>query len=90
MSNYISDYCYDEDVYPLTIICDRYTGVYSGGLYTAWNLNHRDIPDFVDGDDVTCMCGWYELSKRAAKDRIPVGIGATPDAALEDLKRKLR
>lgn len=29
----------ERDIYPLTIVKDRYTGVYSGGIYTAWKLS---------------------------------------------------
>lgn len=26
--------------YPLTIIADRYNGTYSGGRFTAWNMDY--------------------------------------------------
>ena len=74
-----------EDIYPLTIIKDRYNGVYSGGAYTAWNLDHWDLPDGVDGCDPECSLFW----DNEAKD-YTVGKGATIMDALKDLREKLK
>jgi len=70
------------DIYPLTIVRDRYSGTYSGGKYTAWNLDVEDMPEDISDDDMTCMDFW-------AVNKIPVGVGATPFEALEDLKKEL-
>ena len=70
------------DIYPLTITKDRYTGAYSHGEYLAWNLRIWDIPRDPFEDDVTCMMFW-EMNK------LLVGIGATPETAVNDLKNKL-
>lgn len=70
------------DVYPLTIVEDRYTGVYSNGKYTAWNMYPEDIPQDIEEDDVTCANFWYSY------DGV-VGLGNTPNEAVEDLCRKL-
>lgn len=67
--------------YPLTIVYDRYTGVYSGGKYTAWNLLPWEVPKEIDGDDVECRDFWYN-------NLIPVGVGDTPEKAVENLKDK--
>lgn len=73
-----------EPIYPLTIICDRYGGAYSGGSYTAFNLDFYEIPEEANGSDVECMAFWDE----ANKDNI--GFGATPQEAYEDLENKLQ
>lgn len=70
------------DIYPLVIIKDRYTGVYSGGKYTAWNMDLEDIPQDIEEDDVSCHDFWFSY------DGV-VGLGKTPNEAAEDLHRKL-
>ena len=32
-----------NEIYPLTIINDRYAGTYSGGIFTAWNMDYYEI-----------------------------------------------
>ena len=71
-----------NEIYPLTIINDRYTGTYSGGIFTAWNMDYYEIPTDPDEDDVTCMLFW-------AKTDIIVGRGDTPQEAVDDLTRRL-
>ena len=71
-----------NEIYPLTIINDRYTGTYSGGIFTAWNMDYYEIPKDPDEDDVACMLFW-------AKTDIIVGRGETPQEAVDDLKRRL-
>ena len=71
-----------EDIYPLVIIKDRYTGTYSNGEYTAWNMYFEDIPREIDEDDVTCYNFWHSY------DGI-VGLGKTPNEAIDDLHKKL-
>lgn len=68
-------------IYPLTIKADRYSGVYSGGEYTAWPYNEADIPEEVFGDDVSCANEWGIIKS----ERWLVGIGCTPSVALVDL-----
>lgn len=70
------------DIYPLVIIKDRYTGVYSGGKYTAWNIYLEDIPQAIEADDVTCFTFWHSYDGA-------VGLGNTPNEAVEDLRQKL-
>jgi len=83
----------DKDyIYPLTIIKDRYNGVYSGGAYTAWNLDPDDVPRLVHGDDMTCMDFWSAHSKNNKcwdGSTIIVGKGATIEEAVADLREKL-
>jgi hypothetical protein len=73
-----------ETIYPLTIKADRYSGVYSGGEYTAWPCHEADIPDEVFADDVTCAHEWGVIKS----ERQHVGIGCTPSVALVDLYLK--
>lgn len=39
----------------LTLVEDRYSGVYSGAQFTLWE---GEPPDFIDGGDVECSVGW--------------------------------
>ena len=71
-----------DDIYPLVIIEDRYTGVYSNGEYTAWNMYFDEIPQDIDGDDVSCYDFWHSYNGI-------VGLGRTPNEAIEDLRKKL-
>ena len=73
-----------DTIYPLTIIADRYSGVYSGGEYTAWPCGEADIPDGVSMDDVTCAHEWGVIKT----ERQHVGVGCTPSVALVDLYLK--
>jgi len=71
-----------NDVYPLTIIKDRYSGTYSGGEYTAWNLDFDEIPKEINYDDVTCQHFWIN-------NKIFVGKGKNPKEATENLIKLL-
>lgn len=73
-----------DTIYPLTIKADRYSGVYSGGVYTAWPCGESDIPDEVFADDVSCAHEWGIIKS----ERQHVGIGCTPSVALVDLYLK--
>lgn len=67
-----------EDIYPLTIIKDRYSGAYSHGIYTAWNLDFEEIPTEINDEDVICHSFWLN-------NKIPVGKGNTPIEAMHNL-----
>lgn len=71
-----------DSIYPLTVTMDRYTGSYSGGKWTAWNLEPSEIPVEVFEDDVSCGNFWF-----LNEGRIKVGKGETPNEAIEDLRR---
>lgn len=62
-----------EDIHPLTIINDRYGGVYSGGAYLAFKLEPWDVPKGVDGSDIECATFWDEDAKEYT-----VGKGGSP------------
>ena len=66
------------DLWPVTIIEDRYSGTYSGAVWTAFNC--YDVPSGPASDDIACSEFWAEPC-------MPVGKGETPNEALEDLRR---
>ena len=74
---------YDE-IYPLTIVMDRYNGTYSGAQFTAWNRYFDDVPPEIDGSDVPCMHFWSKA------DRSTIGFGSDPTAAYNDLLVKMQ
>ena len=71
--------------YPVTIIRARYGGVYEPGEWIAFPLLPENLPIGYHADDVTCMTFWDDYRR----NRQPVGGGETPDAALEDLRRRI-
>ena len=73
-------------LYPLTVICDRYSGVYSGGKYLAFNNSFDEIPFEICSGDANCMIFWAEENKYPV---YTIGKGDTPLEALEDLIKKL-
>lgn len=70
------------DLYPLTIVRDRYCGCYSGGEFTAWNLYPEDIPEEIYADDIGCSIFFSHT-------KIVYGRGKTPDDAIMDLINRL-
>lgn len=73
----------EDEIYPLTIIEDRYSGTYSGGGYLAFNLEETEIPEAVSGSDLECAFFWQ-------KTKIIVGKGMSPEEAKENLIQKLK
>lgn len=74
-----------NNVYPITIICDRYGGSFSGGAFTAWNLDYDCIPSAVNAGDIEHSSFFLD-----DKNDYIIGIGSTPSKALKDLAKKLR
>lgn len=73
----------DKDIYPLTIIKDRYSGAYSGGLFTAFNKDCWNVPEAIDAEDIPCHNFWVG-------NKTPIGVGDTPEKAIKDLQVKLK
>ena len=44
----------ENELYPVTIVTDRYGGTYSKGGWLAFNLPPNELPSESDADDVTC------------------------------------
>lgn len=77
--------------YPLTILMDRYSGMSSGGKFTAWNREPETIPDEVEGGDFESIDFWEEYWRDYDKITSPwdvIGVGNTPNDAVEDLIRR--
>ena len=73
----------NKEIYPVTIIKDRYDGVYSQGKWTAWPIGIQHIPLAQDDGDSECNIFWDQYDK-------PVGKGDTPDKAFADLVEVLK
>ena len=73
------------DMWPLTIIADRYQGTYSGGKYLAFNLAHDEIPEYIHGGD----CDEMEFWESELEAKYIIGKGNTPQEALNDLGKKV-
>lgn len=72
-----------REIYPVTIVLDRYGGVYSGGKWVAYNQYFDLVPPEVDDGDIECHRFWLQ-------NDMPVGRGNTPDEALADLETNMR
>ena len=89
-----------EDIYPLTVIRDRYNGTYSGASYLAFNLDSNLVPSEVHESDVPCPYFWDLIDEgnfvegKVARDYRDVvkyvGKGATIEDAVVDLYRKMK
>lgn len=74
------------NMYPVTILCDRFNGTYSGGLFTVWGCHPEHIPEKVYSDDDACRDFWkYEIDNF----KYQYGIGGTIQEAVDDLYYKL-
>jgi hypothetical protein len=76
-----------EDIYPLTIVSDRYSGAYSGGQYLAFNLYPDNVPRSVGGEDMEEGLFWDDGGEH---EKYIIGKGETPNAAADDLAKKLK
>ncbi len=68
-------------LYPVTIVQTRYGGIYEGGAWAAFLSRPEEIPPDAFGGDSVCVSWWSDFV-------YAVGVGATPDSALADLKAK--
>lgn len=77
-----------RELYHLTITMDRYNGVYSGGTFTAWNLDPDEVPWEIAGGDDTAMTIFEKIN--SGMRNLTYGVGRTPDEAAIDLYLKLK
>jgi hypothetical protein len=75
--------------WPLTILPARYQGGYEGGRWLAFpvqpgEMDHGPLADW-DASDVECAMFWRQVDEQ----RWPIGRGATPDTAYQDLLDRL-
>jgi hypothetical protein len=75
-----------KEVYPLTIVSDRYGGTYSGAEFLAFNLEPERIPKDIGGSDSEEMDFWEDPERYGA---YVIGKGDTPDKAAFDLLDKI-
>ena len=73
-----------DDIYPLTIITDRYNGAYSGGQFLAFGLDHWDIPDEIGSSGLHELNFWDDQ-----ENSLYVGKGNTIIEACNNLMEKL-
>ena len=73
-------------IWPITVTTDRYGGGYSKGKFLAFNLLPWQVPEEIDGDDITCMDFWTGEGCKA----YTIGKGSTASEAIEDLESQLR
>ena len=71
-----------DDIHPLTIISDRYSGCYSSGKYLAFYLEPWDVPREVDGSDRVCAHFWWSDDCK----EFVIGKGDTPEKAIHQKK----
>jgi len=71
----------DLDIYPCTIINDRYGGIYSDAQWLAFYCDHDQVPEAVNGGDVEEMEFWWSDEPK----KWLIGKGKTPHDALKDL-----
>ena len=69
----------EPDIFPLTIVRDRYNGSYSKAKYTAWNLSCEDVPSYINEGDMEAMDFWNS-------NEIDVGLGDTIRTAVLHLQ----
>ena len=89
-----------EDIYPLTVVRDRYNGTYSGASYLAFNLDSNLVPSEVHDSDVPCSYFWDLIDEgnfvegkvaRDYRDIVEaVCKGATIEDAVVDLYHKMK
>ena len=72
----------DKDIYPLTIIRDRYDQ--SNPKYLAFNLELWEVPKEINNDGLDYCHFWLYNAQKYI-----IGRGETPQEALDDLKAKL-
>lgn len=68
--------------WPLTIVLDRYGGVYSGAKFLAFNKYYGDVPNEICGDDPTEMDFWDANGRHK---HFKIGKGDTPNDAVISL-----
>lgn len=73
-------------IYPLVICVDRYGGVYSGGLFHAWNCYPEQIPSDAFGSDNDSSYFWEHGVEDTA---IFYGVGNTVQEAIDNLYKRI-
>lgn len=82
-----------SDIYPVTIIKDRYNGIYSKFSYTAFYANlHWLVSEYEGycGDDASCREWWINARREQyIINGSFIGGGGSPNIALKDLFNRM-
>ncbi len=70
-------------IYPIEIAQTRYGGTYEGGAWAAFPQAKYDRGCDAFGHDLACS-SWWDYHREE------VGLGATPNEAVQDLLMKLK
>ena len=83
-----------EDIYPLTIMSDRYGGTYSEGQFLAFNDYFHHLPKQIAGSDGDCLTFWSDFKQGKSlnyfNNPIFCGKGSTPTKALNNLLKTMK
>lgn len=72
-----------DRIWPVTIVADRYNGVYSGALFLAIDCYPEHFPEAIGAGDSEEENFWLDRDKNA---KPLIGKGRTPNEALADLQ----
>lgn len=75
-------------IFPLTVIADRYNGIYSGGKFLAFNCLANEVPDIVNASDASCSRFWSKFYQTTSI--LPIGVGQTVEEAVGNLYIQLK
>lgn len=73
----------NDEIYPLTVVKDRYNGTYTGGKYLAWNKEPNEVPRVFQGECDADIVSIADMLKNL------YGKGNTPEEAIDDLAEKM-
>lgn len=79
------------EIYPLTIVKDRFNGTYSGGKFVAWNCQPCSVP--LDTYSRDAYEFWATIHYFADDNENPYpayGVGNSIEEAIESLENKLK
>ena len=83
-----------EDIYPVTIIRDRYNGVYSKFSYIAFYADLDWLCSQYEGycgDDASCREWWVNVRREQYRiNGAFIGGGSSPTLALNDLFNNMK
>ena len=83
-----------EDIYPLTVMKDRYSGVYSEGKYLAFNDYFHHLPKNIAGSDGDCLTFWSDFEQGKSLNYfnylVFCGKGNSPTKALNNLLKTMK
>ena len=81
---------HNNEIYPCTIISDRYTGAYSRGKWLAFPLDEEYLPYDISGGDGDCNNFWENYRKQKENGSLElhkiIGLGETPNKAYDNLR----